>query len=489
MATKRLFVNACTPYGDSAILLNVAVRCPRGGIVYGFDNSGGVGPAATLFCRDNNMTDTLTDSNIARKVRFKTLGCRLNQAETGNFSRLFLDAGWTISEEEPDAVVLHSCAVTRTAERETFRFLRILRREHPTALIAVTGCAAACNSESLFREAGADIVVAAKDYPVLPAIIDSAIARTAPPECGNADSHFPVQMPFFPTKRALLKVQDGCSFSCAYCIVPQTRGPSVSRKFEASVDSAEKLLESGFREIVVTGCNLACYRDARRGLSDLVDAVCSIAAPYGARVRLGSLEPGICDDAVLSVMRSRENLCRFLHYPVQTADPDVLKAMKRCYTADYIGELLARVKKEFPLLGLGADFITGLPGEDERAFEKTCEMVAAFEFANVHVFPYSPRQGTKAPRLSGCPSRTVAKRRAEILRGVAEKAGLAYRRRILGKENEVLVEGFDAKGRAYGWSGEYIHCRFSSEDAKVARISKMIPRSVSQDGTLEDAET
>lgn len=424
-----------------------------------------------------------------RKVFFKTLGCRLNQAEVGSFARLFIDGGWVVSKDAPDAVVLHSCAVTRAAERETFRYIRVLRREYPSAVLAVTGCAIACNPESLFIEAGADVVIAVKDTPRLPEILKAVLQDRENctlhiAHCTLNDAHFPVQLPSFSTKRALLKVQDGCSFNCAYCVVPLTRGPSVSRDWDLSIDSACRLLDAGFREIVVTGCNLACYRSGKKGLPELTDALCVLAKRYGARIRLGSVEPGICDDEILSVMREHDNLCRFLHYPIQSGDPQILKKMGRLYSAEYITDVLSRIRTEFPCLGLGADFITGLPGEDEKAFERTCAMVKEFEFANVHVFPYSPRQGTRAPGFKNCPSRTTAKQRAEELRKVADEAGMSFRRRLVDRKTEVLVEGFGKDGLAYGWNGEYVQCRFSAPGAKIAEIYEFTPASVSSDGVL-----
>ena len=423
-------------------------------------------------------------------VAFKTLGCRLNQAEEVVFASQFLAAGWRLAttDETPDVIVLHSCAVTRAAERETFRQIRSWRKDPRFAhsLIVVTGCAVACNAPELFRDAGADLVVPKRDLGQLASLVLSAVGGTQNNTlCGSAPSAALRDKVLKPSshKRALLKVQDGCGFNCAYCIVPLTRGKPVSRPWKESLADAQRLLDQSYKEIVLTGCNLACYRDGIHGLAELADAICGLAEPYGARIRLGSVEPGICDDELLSVLLSRRNLCRFLHYPIQSGDTGVLRAMGRRYTAEYITELLQRVRDKMPLIGLGADFITGLPGEDEDAFSHTCALVEAIPFVHIHVFPYSPRQGTLAPTLPNRPSRTIAKERASRLRAIGDVSAAAYRQLLLGHETQVLVEKRLPDSTVTGWNEGYVPCRFSS-DAPVATLAAFTPTRI-VDGALK----
>ncbi len=415
-------------------------------------------------------------------VAFKTLGCRLNQAEEADFAAQFQSAGCRLAEkdETPDILILHSCAVTRAAERETFRQIRAWRRDPALARtkIVVTGCAVACNAAELFRDAGADLVVAKGDLPVLASLVVESQksnvecrmpgVRTQDLEPRTLDSH-PMRH-----KRALLKVQDGCGFGCAYCIVPLTRGKPVSRPWSEALAAAESLLDKGYREIVLTGCNLACYRDGARVLADLADAICGLAEPYGARIRLGSVEPCLCDDELLDVLLARRNLCRFLHYPIQSGDSAVLQAMGRRYTAEQILSLLLRLREKLPLIGLGADFITGLPGEDETAFAQTCALVEQIPFVHIHVFPFSPRQGTRAPTLPTRPSRTVAKERAARLRELGDTSAETYRQLLIGHETQVLVEKRLSDGTVTGWNEGYVLCRFRS-DAPVATLATFTP--------------
>ena len=403
-------------------------------------------------------------------VAFKTLGCRMNRAEAAVFAAQFAAAGFRLADDgEPaDVVVLHSCAVTRAAERETFRLLRAWRRDPATAkaLVVATGCAVACNRPELLLEAGADMVVPKAGQGTLAEAVAARLNRRV-----EAPSPRP---PLFTTKRALLKVQDGCAFDCAYCIVPKTRGAPVSRPWREALGEAEALLDAGFKEIVLTGCNLACYGDGGRGLPELADAVCALAGERGARVRLGSVEPGLRDDEIVDVMRARRNLCRFLHLPIQCGDTPVLRAMGRRYTAESVAGFLARATAALPLLGLGADFITGLPGEDDAAFERSCDLVRRFPFVHIHVFPFSPRPGTRAAGMAGCPPRAVAKARAARLRRAGEESAEAYLRGLVGHEVQVLVEGRSRDGLAHGWSEGHAPCVFPS-DAPVASLTSFTP--------------
>ena len=389
-------------------------------------------------------------------ISFVTLGCRLNQAEEAAFAGTFAARGWRVSfSGSADVVVLHSCAVTRTAERETLQTLRGLKRGVPPdqlPTVVVTGCAAAALPEAQFRRAGADLIVGRENHGRLCDLVEDFIARggrpapladdnpcgvfpsAAIPDPASADT-LPPPVPPEPTRlaappadplfrhsRALLKVQDGCNFRCSYCIVPLTRGRSVSLAFGDALASARRLVERGFAEIILTGCNLACYQSGGHGLPDLVAAIAEIAAPASTLVSLGSVEPGICDDRLAAVFAGHANVRRFLHLPVQSGDSAVLARAGRRYDGAAIREILMRYRAALPGLRLGGDFITGLPGEDEAAFQRTYNLVRDVGFDTLHVFPFSPRQGTAAAKEAH-PPKAVARERAARLRALALDRG------------------------------------------------------------------
>lgn len=387
----------------------------------------------------------------AMTIRFITLGCRLNQAEESELAGAFAGRGWAVAFEDgpADAVVVRSCAVTRTAERDTLQTLRAIKRDCDGAdlpVLAVVGCATVALPRTVLEEAGADIVAAKTEEHALPDLVEAFLregrqprAVAAVPAHGEfpksqpgealkgvclsraaSDVAIPATEPVFRHSRALLKVQDGCDFMCAYCIVPYTRGHSVSRPFDALTEAARRLFDRGYRQLTVTGCNLACYRDGPRGLPELVAALCALAAPFGVEVSIGSLEPAICDDGIVGVLREYPNFARKIHLPIQSGDTDVLRRAGRRYGEAEIRRSLSLYRNRVEGLHLGGDFIAGLPGEDEAAFERTCAIVRDYRFDTVHVFPFSPRQGTPAAALDA-PPRTVAKERAARLRALAAR--------------------------------------------------------------------
>lgn len=382
-----------------------------------------------------------------KSVSFITLGCRLNHAETAGYAAALERAGWRVERELDggrDAVVVNSCVVTRTAERQTLQTVRALKREHPESTIVLVGCAAALPGLA----SAADVVLKSREPGAVAEALCGAVRGNVVPR------HF--------TKRALLKVQDGCPFRCAYCIVPFTRGPSVTRPMAQCLDEAHALLDAGFLEIVVTGCNLACYDDNGATLPTLVDALCEIAAPYGARIRLSSVEPGGCELELADAMLRHRNFCRFIHMPVQTCDDAVLRAMGRRYTANELEASVAALEAKVPMLSIGVDMIAGLPGEDAAAFSKTCDFFRRHDISIAHVFPYSPRPGTRAVTMPNRPTRHEARQRAAELRTIAAESAARYRSRWIGMETEVLVEGQDTNLVAHGYNEAYILFSFTA---------------------------
>ena len=412
------------------------------------------------------------------RVFLHTLGCRLNQAEEARFAADFLAAGFETAPDaaQADVCVLHSCAVTRRAERESLRLVRALRQARPEGrpLIVLSGCAVACNEPGRLLAAGADLLIPKAKAGTLVSQVLARLQRPVPPPPA-----FPPP-PRFHTKRALLRVQDGCDFNCAYCIVPLTRGAPVSRPWTEVLDEARALLDKGHRELVVTGCNLACYRDGSRGLPDLTDALCRLA-PEG-RIRLGSVEPGMVERDLADVMRRNRNLCRFLHLPVQTGDGALLRRMGRRYDADGLRDTLAALLQGVPGLALGTDLITGLPGEDEAAFRRTRDLLQTIPFANLHVFPYSPRPGTRAATMPNRPPAAVARARARQLRAIGDTLRRQFAAASVGRPIEVLIEGRDDTGLVHGWSDTYLPCRFTDGETPIGHLATFTP--VRADGDL-----
>lgn len=419
------------------------------------------------------------------RVSIKTLGCRLNQAESATMAGGFAALGFDVVPDDAPAEVhvLHSCAITHAAEAEALRMVRRVRRALGSeAFVVATGCAVELEGATgRFREAGADLVVRQMDKPHLPTLVAKALAAARGEEvpalpCGPCS-------PLFSTTRAILKVQDGCAFRCSYCIVPDTRGTPRSRPFDEVLSEATDVFARGYLEVVLTGVNVACYHDHGRSLCDLVTAILALPGRRGARVRLASIEPATAERELVELAVSEPGLCRFFHFPLQSGDDAILRAMRRRYTVAEYEAVLEHAEALLPDACLGADIITGFPGEDEVAFENTRQLLERHPFGNLHVFPYSERPGTPAALMPGAIPVMVRRERARELVRLADEKRAAFAHRFVGREVEVLIERVASDGTGIGWSGEYVETRLAGcTEADVNTLRRVTPHHV--DGSV-----
>lgn len=386
------------------------------------------------------------------QVTFKTFGCRLNQAETARYVALFQANNIEVIPfgRRCDICVIHSCSVTQRAESESLRVVRSVKRKNPAACIVLSGCAVESATREQLECLGIDLIVPRDQKERLVEMtlgylkIAQGAAEVAP-------------TPTFTTHRALLKIQDGCDFFCSYCIIPYNRGAPVSRSFNECLDEARAFIEQGFNEIVITGCNIACYGDGGRSLPDLLQSIAAL--PGLGRVRIGSLEPATVELEIAKLIARTPKICCFLHLPLQSCDDTTLQRMRRQYTTTQISKTLDHILELVPDIALGSDLITGFPGEDEHAFSNTKAFIQRYSFSNLHVFPYSERRGTAAAEFAGQVDLSLRKERAQELITIGRTQRNHYARSWMGSEVEVLVERFDGAGNACGWSGEYLPCR------------------------------
>lgn len=406
------------------------------------------------------------------RVTFKTFGCRLNQAETTRFESDFAAAGWhVVPHSSPaDVVVIHGCAVTRRSEQECLQLARSIKRraekDHiPAPFVVLTGCVVEARGDQSPSPA-VDLQVSRQDKERLAEIVSSRFGFAA----ANAR-----QQDTLPV-RVSLKAQDGCDFNCTYCIVPYTRGAPVSRPFQAILDEAQALVQRGVSEIVLTGCNLACYRDQGQELPELAAALAALDSVV--RVRLGSVEPATVERKLAGVMATHPKLCRHLHLPLQSGDAQVLRAMGRRYTPDAFIQSVRDLLRQVPGLGLGTDIITGFPGETDEAFENTKRLIEELPFSNLHVFPYSERQGTPAAASKPVVPPSVRKSRAMELIALHARKREAFAASWIGQPVQTVIEYRDPQGYGLGYSSEYLNCRVKDVGATdVGRLLTFYPSS------------
>jgi threonylcarbamoyladenosine tRNA methylthiotransferase MtaB len=308
-----------------------------------------------------------------------------------------------------------------------------------------------------------DLVVGQAAKPDLPALLHRVNPERFPAAPSPAAPEPP--LPRFETTRALIKVQDGCGFGCAYCIVPRARGRPRSRPRAEILAEVRRLVDAGFREIVLTGANLGSYRDGEAGLPELTDRL--EALPGLDRIRLSSIEITTAERAVIERMAASGKLCRFLHIPLQSGDDRILAAMGRRYTAAEYRRLIEYAAARVQPLGLGTDVIVGFPGEDGRAYRNTCALVDDLPFSNLHVFPYSRRPGTPAAEMPGQIPAPLARARVRELLILEARKRAAFAESFVGRRVEVLIERLEPDGTARGWTGEYLEVAVAGAGVRV----------------------
>jgi threonylcarbamoyladenosine tRNA methylthiotransferase MtaB len=355
--------------------------------------------------------------------------------------------------ETCDACVIHSCTVTARADADLRRAARSARRRWPDAFVVLTGCAPEVSGAVLAERTGANLSLPRRDLDRLPEILGNHIGMP------DANTRVPGALtPRFASTRAFLQVQNGCSYGCAYCIVPAARGAARSRLRSEVLDEAARLIEAGHREIVLTGANLGTWQEGRLSLVDLAEEVASVKGLL--RLRIGSVEPTTVERPLLDLMASSPRICPHLHLPIQSGDDGVLAAMGRRYSTRYIAGVLEEAFRRVPLLGLGTDLIAGFPGETDAAFEKTIRLVKQFPFSNLHVFPFSERPGTRAASLPGRVPPMERRRRADRLIAEGRSMRTAFAAKFVGRRVSVLVEESHPDGSSTGWTGEYVEAVF-----------------------------
>ncbi len=401
-------------------------------------------------------------------VNILTLGCKANAYDSVAMQHQLnnsLELRPAKGNQEATIYIVNTCSVTEKSEREARQLIYRLRRQHPHTKIIVTGCYAQSNPESLANLAEVDHVWGnAEKHHIAELLkgLDSASPKIQVSPIRKHRTIFYEHINSFSNRtRAFLKVQDGCNNFCTFCIIPSTRGVSRSVPLKDIAKQLRQLSEANYPEVVITGIDLGSYgRDLkpRSSLFALLKYIAELALPM--RIRLSSLDPEDFTPELVQLISKKPSFANHLHLPLQSGDNEILQSMRRSYTIEKFFAAVALLRKNLPNCGLGTDLITGFPGETDTHFNNTCDIIQSLPFTYLHVFPFSPKRGTKAADFPQRPSIEVAKRRCQVLRKIGEDKKRAFMESQIGKKLEVLIETRRDSAIDYviGYSSNYVPC-------------------------------
>ena len=394
------------------------------------------------------------------KCAFYTLGCKVNQYESGAMAQELERRGFTCvsPDEEADVYIINSCSVTAESDRKTRQAVRRFRRNHPDSIIVLTGCMVQAIPETGDDLPEADIVMGNKTNPDIYALIMQFISgrkrifALEPHRIGEKYNGLSVT-DYRDKTRAVIKIEDGCNRFCSYCIIPYARGRVRSKPLEDIESETSELAKNGFREIVVVGINLSAYGSDIG--SNIVEAVERIASIDGIeRVRLGSLEPDHITENVITGLSRIEKFCPQFHISLQSGCDKTLKKMNRHYSSVEYEDLCSRLREVFPDVNITTDVMVGFPGETQSDFEISLDFVKHIRFEKVHVFPYSRRPGTLAANMPEQIENVEKQRRAEIMMTECEKIRFEYLKAQSGRILEIIPEE-NHNGLIKGYTANY----------------------------------
>jgi len=398
----------------------------------------------------------------------ETLGCKANQYDGQRLAEALMDLGCMPAAEggEADLHIVNTCTVTHVTDRKCRKLIRQTVRSRPGARVFVTGCGAESAPGAFRRIPGVNGVFGRNQWPsMFQAIVGDAAAGTSSPRgdfgVGGLERR----------GRALLKIQEGCNSSCTYCIVPYVRGRERSRPLGDVLAEARRLAERGFRELVLTGIHLGRYGEDLPQGTELADAVAALVEVDGIeRIRISSVLPSEISVRLLEAMR-HPAVCPHLHLPLQSGDDDILRSMHRPYTS---GQFLETVRRAGELLdgpAITTDVLVGFPGETDKQFERTLRLCEEIGFSRVHVFPFSPRNGTKAAGMKGRIEPSVARERCSAVRELARRLARTWARGFVGEAVRVLWEEQDESGDLVGYTDRYVRMSVPGADRYLGETS------------------
>ncbi len=422
-----------------------------------------------------------------KSVASYALGCKVNQYESEAIAELFEEKGYDVVgiDDKADVYVINTCTVTNFGDKKSRQLIRKVKRQNPDALVAVVGCYAQTAPNEVMEIEGVNIVIGTKDRKEIVSIVENY--HDNKPE--NHVSPIMKEREFEHLKihklknrtRAYLKIQDGCSQFCSYCIIPYARGPIRSRDPEDIMEEVNVLAENGFKEIVLTGIHVASYGKDIKNI-DLLGIIKRVHEVEGIeRIRFSSIEPNIITEEFVSEIAKLKKVCHHFHLSLQSGCDKTLKEMNRKYTTEKYYDAVCILRKYMADVAITTDIIVGFPGETEEDFNESYEFAKKVQFSKIHVFPYSPKKGTPAAERKDQLLNSVKQERSKKLIELSDKMSNDFMSKYIDKSVEVLFERNINENQYEGHTGNYIKVIGISDKNVTNNIVDVMIKSVEQE--------
>lgn len=434
-----------------------------------------------------------------KSVAFHTLGCKLNFSETSSIRRMFENHGYATTkiEEGADIYIINTCSVTDFADKKCRYEVRRALKHSPDARVVVIGCYAQLKPKEISEIPGVDLVLgAAEKFNILSYVDELAVTSDKgvikAGEVSTANT-FVDAFSFGDRTRSFLKVQDGCNYKCTFCTIPQARGASRSDTIENAVSNAQKIAESGVKEIVLTGVNLGDFGNGTEVIEGtrpkkealFIDLIKELDEVEGIeRYRISSIEPNLLTDEIIAFVAQSKRFLPHFHVPLQSGSDKMLKLMKRRYLSDLYRSRVSSIKEHMPHACIGVDVIVGFPGETDEDFKDTYRFLQELDVSYLHVFTYSERANTPAAEMPGKVPMNIRRERNEMLRILSEKKRRAFYEQHIGAQRPVLVESTKSDTALTGYTDNYIKVNLS-DTCEVGTINWVDLQGLAEDGNVD----
>lgn len=410
------------------------------------------------------------------------LGCKVNSYEVNALKEVLISRGHFYDEINPEIIIVNTCSVTSISDRKSRNLIRFYKKKFPNAVVVAMGCSTQSTDPEVYKDAGATIIYGCDKKSQILDIFDDLNDKSS----FLVDIQYKIstfsydeitQISTYDQVRSYVKIQDGCNNFCSYCLIPYVRGRTRSRCKENIISEIKNLVNNGFKEVVLTGIDVASYGVdlyEKYGLSDLLEDIL-ISCPDLYSLRISSIEESLIDDKFIYLLKTYKNIANHMHLSLQSGSDSVLRKMNRKYKTEEFYKKVLKIKEVRPDISLTTDIIVGFPGETEENFNETYNFAKKCGFSKLHVFPYSSRSGTVAAKMKEQIDPKIKKERALRLRNLSEELENEYISRFIGQNIEFLIEQFDAKTKCFkGHSSNYLECNIKNDDLKVNDIVKFI---------------